>query len=251
MGLMCRSLHLKGYIGGLAYRFVPEHIKTIEFFERYLLESAQHSRFSHIDFDLPESIAQETYLKAVRQNAEVLAIVPERYKTYELCMEAVRNFGFAIQDVPPHLVTKELALEAVKNHCHAIECIPVFLRSEEIYLEAIKTDESGSVWHYVPKEYHTKENFLIALSNLNAYCDLILNYMDSSLKTGDFFLEAVKLNGAMLKYIPEQFRTKELMFAAVQQDGSALRFLDASKLTQEEYKEACRIAFETAINHTQ
>jgi hypothetical protein len=72
----------------------------------------------------------------------------------------------------------------------------------------------------------------------------LLKEIPSPLITGELCRLAVSNNGKALEFVPKKFKTKELFFAAVKQDGKALKFVDVNKLTNDEYKEICRISFE-------
>jgi hypothetical protein len=72
----------------------------------------------------------------------------------------------------------------------------------------------------------------------------IFDYLPDTLKTEEFYLCCVRINGAYLQDVPEHLRSYELCLEAVKNNGNALEFVDANMLSTEEYKEICGISGE-------
>jgi hypothetical protein len=81
--------------------------------------------------DVPEKLkTYDVCLAAVRNSGWVLGYVPEKHKTAELCLEAVRQNGVALVDVPEEQKTAELCFEAVRQNDGALPFVPEKLQSQ-------------------------------------------------------------------------------------------------------------------------
>jgi len=150
----------------------------------------------------------EFFLAIVKRYKDALELVPEDFKTAELCLEAVKQNGYALQYVPENLKTTELCLEAVKKDGQSLIDVPILLQTAELCLDAVK--QNGYALQYVPK----------------------------SLKTAELCLEAIKKNGCALQYVPETIQTSELCLEAVKQSSHAIRYVPENLKTVELFKAA-------------
>jgi hypothetical protein len=287
-------------------RYIPEHIRTDEFYLELIINSDSYLSFDRIKISKP--MTEETWRKLIRNNANALVVIPEEQitfelcveallkdeyssssilkyvpnkfktydfcfncvridgtylenvpeslKTYELCFEAISENGYALKHVPPHLLTEEMILAAANRSYDALEYVPVRLKTDKINQYA-KLNEKRAFKNMttediinaflikdefmdVPEELRNDEFWRNALSESGH----LLKKVPMSQLTEEYCRLAIKNDGKALEFVPDKFMTKELCFAAVKQNSHALKYVDVGKLTENEYAEICRLAFE-------
>lgn len=104
-----------------------------------------------------------SYLNSVTNNGKILRTIPDRYKTYELCLAAVKNYGLSLQYVPTEHKSYEMCLEAVKKTGWAL----VYVLSEHIdsniCLEASRSGVLAAI--NIPQEIQSIEFWNNAVQN--------------------------------------------------------------------------------------
>jgi hypothetical protein len=95
------------------------------------------------------------YLDFIRRDGWHLRGIPDRIKTYEICLATVAKNGCALEDVPEELRTVLMCLLAVSMDGEALRFVPIELRTSEICLEAVRRSSIAIV--YVPHECMTSE----------------------------------------------------------------------------------------------
>jgi len=117
---------------------------------------------------------------AIEANPVNLMHVPEKYKTYELCLKAIKKGG-SLQHVPIKFRTRGLSVIAVKNFGGNITEVPREFITPGLCLMAIKT--WGHAFLEIPKEFQTVRLFEIALQD-----SLFRRYFDTTMKDFNFWI---------------------------------------------------------------
>jgi hypothetical protein len=202
---------------------------TIHF---YLQPENQHfildSRYRDILRILPYNgfynrLSLEVYNK-IQQNCQLiyqglfpcLYLIPDCFKTQELCSYAVATDGHALEHVPNPWKTEELCMKAF-NNCHAaLKYFPhEILQNKKLLLDLMTL--SGDALDYVPDDLRDEEVCLTALQH-----GAILGYVPEKLRTEKLCREAIKRNGHNLYAVPPHLITEEMCWEAIQQCGWAL-----------------------------
>ena len=69
--------------------------------------------------------------EAVRNNPAVIFLVPDRFKTQELCIKAFEVDPWQLHDVPDHFKTQEMCDNAVKDDPSSLEFVPDWFVTQE------------------------------------------------------------------------------------------------------------------------
>jgi hypothetical protein len=94
----------------------------------------------------------DLYLSAIQSNANVLQIIPRKFKTEEVYMEYLKlKGGYYLEEVPYKKRTINICLLAVRSNGLALKFVPYSKREYNICIEAIKNSKSSII--YVPKNY--------------------------------------------------------------------------------------------------
>jgi hypothetical protein len=94
--------------------------------------------------DVPEKLkTYELCMTAVKQNGWNFEYVPEKHKTFELCMAAVEAYRNALEYVPEKHKTFELCQAAVEQSATALEYVPEKLKTFEFCLAVIRKHGRG------------------------------------------------------------------------------------------------------------
>jgi len=197
---------LKNDFSEWTMRYIPENVRTSDFYEKCLLSADRYSSLHRII--PPEPLSEEVYRKAVRNNSDALAAVPMEQRTYELCVEALLNdhsIGSPLEYVPDKFKTPEFCLNCVRIKGRYLEDVPEALKSYELCLEAVR--ENGYALEYAPPHLLTGEIILAAVcQNSDA-----LQYVPAAFQTDEVYIEAIKNDdfGFALGYVPEKYHTSE------------------------------------------
>jgi hypothetical protein len=90
-------------------------------------------------------------LQDVKESGFLLSRIPEKERTYELCLEAVKRTGQALQFVPKRFLTEEICWTAIKTNGWAIKYVPEEFRTYELCEEII--NQRYLAFTYIPKEF--------------------------------------------------------------------------------------------------
>ena len=118
---------------------------------------------------LYEGKTYEEYLELVKEKGLSLAFVPDKYRTYEICLEAIKvNPSINIDCVPDKHKTYELCLEVVKNSFlnRILSIIPDKHRTYELCLETLKQCKirEGKELYF---NYYIPDNIIKEISEKN------------------------------------------------------------------------------------
>lgn len=195
----------------------------------------------------------------IQTKGNSLMNVPEDKRTPEMCFVAIHYWGAALEYVPNKYKTYELCLYAVRHNtpvdegCSALAFVPEELKTYELCLEAIKHDYLISVFwdcghtverdyadaiNFVPEKFKTPElcfetlrhhpssepGFFNFLSN-----EFYTNYIDGSI--GEVCIEPKSLNDLL--------NSSDLFFKALKQIGMPDQYNDdAYKFFEKQKSEA-------------
>ena len=94
--------------------------------------------------------------------ADTLQYVPNKYKTYELCLLSVNINGYNLRSVPAKLKTEDICLAAIAKEYHTLRYIPWNLKTTSFYIKAVSTQAACS--------------FLIPQTKVSTWLELIKNF---------------------------------------------------------------------------
>ena len=79
---------------------------------------------------------EENYIKYFNIQPNLISLIPDDEKTYNICMAAVKLNGDNLQYVPHNIMNDEICTEAIITSENAFKYIPEHLRTENICLAA-------------------------------------------------------------------------------------------------------------------
>jgi Domain of unknown function (DUF4116) len=170
----------------------------------------------------------------IKQNGRVLQLVPEDYRTYELCLMAVQQYGRALQFVPLDLKSK--CIDALQEESSFASKSSSCGDEETPKLCRIAVEQDGMALIHVPEEHITLELYNIAIQQ-NGWT---LQFVPEKYKTLELCNIAIRRDGRALQFTPEEYKTFTLYHIAVQQSGRALRHVPKEYRTLE----LCYLAIE-------
>ena len=168
----------------------------------------------------------------MRKNPGEFLEIPERHRTWKVCLAAIKYCAIACRYIPAELQTDDFFTEAVKANWVARKYIPQD-HTFNVYLEAAKkkfADEpeesitkefvldflrkNPDAFRVIPEKHRDQEACFIAIESYDSAC----RGVPAELQTEDFFIEAVKVNadGWALRYIPQEHRRPNVCLAALE-----------------------------------
>ena len=189
--------------------------------------------------------------KTIENNNYIFKIMPDKFKTYELCLKLItflpvcykqkypsinkyipknikNNYNFRKElgkRYPITLFNREFSnfetnLEIVKYNGSALFIVPYEKRNYEICLEAVKN--YGFAIEYVPEEIITLELCLIAIEEGST----VLSFIPNKFKTQELCIEAVKIGKEhALKCLPDNFKTKAFYTKCIEHDKDLIKYI--------------------------
>jgi len=163
-------------LDGEMIEYVPMDLMSAELC-KIAFQKETHGRFFK---NIPEKY--KTYdicLLAIKSNSINFEYVPENLKTSEICLEAVKKAGYNLGYVPEKLKTKELCMIAVQDRGKNLEYVPENLKTQEICQIAVANNEGAS-------EFFPKNMQNIGLKNKKSEDDeSIKNIFDEIFQNGE------------------------------------------------------------------
>lgn len=150
----------------------------------------------------------------VKHDSSHLKNIPERMKTYEVCLEAVKaatRQQNVIVYVPKPLQTTEIYSEYAKRCVYALHYIPEELQTYEMCLDNVKLN--GDSLGVVPEKYKTPELCLEAVKNTTQ--SYVLYHVPNKYKTFELCLQAIKKSDVQTwaeiigLCVPQKYQTAE------------------------------------------
>lgn len=186
---------------GYAYEFIDEKFKD-DF--SICLKAVKKGVFIFRKF--PNKIKEnETICSEYIQQGGFLSNVPEKCRTYDVCLEAVKRSSFAIYNVPISLIDEKMATEAIKNGYSIKENREKNFQGEDL-----------------------KNNYYICLASIKENSENFENIGYEMSRNYNLCLEAVKRNGLNLKWVSfyafSENDYNNIAFEAIKQNPEALKF---------------------------
>jgi len=155
----------------------------------------------------------EHCLAAVRQDGNVLRIIPKSLQTEELCHEAIKTGNLPLNKISNKIITYDLCLKAVKVNGRLISDIPKEFINKNLCREAVKQN-GGSLWSIVTflgDAYVDEEICRLSVMQKG----LVLEHVPKKYYSKELFELAVNQSGLALKYVPENYKSKQLCMTAL------------------------------------
>ncbi|GHV80428.1 hypothetical protein AGMMS49944_22190 [Spirochaetia bacterium] len=178
---------------------------------------------------------EEVALEAIKANGYCLKRVPLKRRTEKLCIAAVEEYTYALKYVPMEILNQKICRAAVHKEDEYSETgilneIPEQFRTRDICLDALKyTYEQGAEFSRIPSSLLTYDFYLEAVK----IGGVVMRHVPESFKTAELCMAAVKANSRILHEVPLNLRTAELCMAAMQCDGWALEYVPGHLRTRE------------------
>lgn len=203
---------------------------------------------------MKENKNYDDYLALIRKGELTLRDVPKEYLTKEICREAVASCIYNIFYIPSEFEEEGIWTNLAMFNPYTLNAVPLKFRNVNLYLCTLKQNrdcegkfsyifknipeelkdeyfylklfeiESNKfiVLKYIPKEYITREMYLLACIKNPVVLDC---YYIEELIDDQFFIDLIKCNNSALKYIPTHLITKEMCINAVKCDGMTLKYV--------------------------
>ena len=132
----------------------------------------------------------DSWQSNIKGKRRSLAGIPENEISPEMCFVAIHYWGAALEYVPEKYKTYELCLDAVRHNTpvdesrSALAYVPDKLKTQELCLEAIRHDDFSSIFY--------ESNW-----DLDGYA-YALNFVPKKFQTPEFWLELMKQGGEWL-----------------------------------------------------
>lgn len=179
----------------------------------YAIKYLQEKYYTMLSIEYCESI--------VREKPDLLEWIPEKFKTYNMCVHAIKHNGYLLKYVPLEYITPELIDNLTQHQIHlALLFIPIYLRTHIMYINAVKYN--GSLIKHVPILYIDYDMCVKAVSQNGKALKYIVLYKYDLLNYELCILSLQTYN--TMKYIPDEYKSKELQFIATQKYTNALKY---------------------------
>jgi hypothetical protein len=178
----------------------------------------------------------EMWKYIIKKDGKKIRNLPDKYRSYELCLLAVQQNPYALDYVNQ---TEELcklavrqdgkALQYVKNQTEDICKLAVQQDGIALYYAKLKTEEicqlavkqNGNALQYVPLNIINQYICKLAVQQ-DGYA---LQYVKEKFQTEEICQLAVKKNGKALQYVNEKLKTEEICKLSIENDSSAMMFI--------------------------
>lgn len=183
---------------------------------------------------IPEKLISENMVyRAIEADASLLFIVPDRYKTREMCQQAIQEVAedkgkhliFSsvpypelimaalhseeykdcqildiVTTIPKEVMNKRIAIEAVMRDANCLPHIPFGLKDESICLLAIENAKELTPLYAIPGDSMTEK---VCTELVRKFPEAIRQLLPEDKKTPELCLLAVKQDESLQKYVPE------------------------------------------------
>ena len=170
--------------GQIAKETIPELLEMVQ---------KDGTMLKYID---PYYRTKEMSIEAVKQNPDALWFVRKDILNYDICLED----GMALNIIPDKHKTYNLCLEAVKQNGAAYYYVPDKHKTEKLRMETVK--QNGSMIKYMAKGYTPEDLILVAV----ATDGMALEYIHPVYKTQEVCTRAFYQNNACIGLIPDALR---------------------------------------------
>lgn len=219
---------------GMMLGFVPERLKSPELCDKAVERDGRALQY------VPHSLlSSELFSKAAKNTPEAIMCVPQELMNVDMCLEAIAYFPEAIRYIPKGKRCYQECFDAVSGDGQMLVYAMESFRGNCNIIEAALSND-GTALRHLPKQYVTPEYCHMAVSENGAALEFVpdtfltpslvrlalsrekedapepvLKYVPERLMDKDFFLQAVRQNGAALAYVPEASRSEDLCLTAL------------------------------------
>jgi hypothetical protein len=182
-----------------------------------------------------------------------LGELPNKLKTYKVCMLAVQENGYNLSSVPVDVVTLDMCKQAIfqtRGLHHTFEYIPDRFKIPEIYLLA---EYPSTCFKLYPPKQVNYDFMLEMVSKIPGILNLVNSHMVDEvivsralscsldkaypliplkLLTTKIVSDSLTVNGLLLKYTPAEFKNIDTCLKAVKSNGMSLEFVPDKYKTQ-------------------
>jgi len=177
----------------------------------------------------------DSWYKDIQIKGNSLARIPENDRTPEMCFVAIHYWGAALEYVPNKYKTYELCLDAIRHNtpvdegCSALAFVPEEFKTYELCLEAVRHDYLISYYwetgYTVAFDYSTAINFVPEKLKTPELCfEALIHYPSSPPNYYDFV--TIEFNSELFtaayvepKSIKDILNSSELFIAALNHIG--------------------------------
>ena len=193
---------------GYLLRRIPREFVTYE----TCIEAVK--RQGHILENVPEELLDEEMCLTGLRNLQglgyaILGKIPEKNRTYSVCLQAVSVDSGSFEYVPDEHKTYELCLAAAQHSGSSVKNLPEEYYSEELCLAIVQ--HSSANFDTIPKNKLTEKVCLLAISHGSRYGGTILSKIPHELITQEMCDKAIEKSIWSLEGVPEKFVTKEIL----------------------------------------
>ena len=90
-------------------------------------------------------------------------MVPDHFKTEEMCNQTVENNPYRMRFIPVHFRTQEMCIKAIEKYLYPLIFVSDHLKTEKMCNEAV--EKYGGTFGYVPDCFKTDEMYERAVEN--------------------------------------------------------------------------------------
>ncbi|WP_194944800.1 DUF4116 domain-containing protein [Limnohabitans sp. 2KL-3] len=199
-----------------------------------------------------EYLEYETCLAAIQKAEydinEVLQLIPDQFRTRELCIAFIKVSDSYLEDLPPDLQFDNMCIEMALRGCASINKVPEGLRTQEIYERAYFDSLEE-----IPESHRSNSLCMKAVT----WDGSDLRFVPDHCLSDAVVLQAVTTTGIALEFVDERWLNKGVIAAALRSDPVATAWVPQSLRDTSEFREAAsqligqitRIPHER-LNHT-
>lgn len=138
--------------------YVPEQFKDHKMFATAL----KHNNATL--WEIPEQFKDKNMYFIEYSKSGELDSIPDKFKTYDLCLDAVNEHAYNLGAVPDQLKDQKICMLAFEKERRALRYIPDKFKTYDICMKAVEDD--GWTIEYIPDKLKTYDICLEALKNV-------------------------------------------------------------------------------------
>jgi len=163
------------------------------------------------------------FCHAGAKTANILGILPERFISYDLCLESVKYNYNALASVPDHLIDRTIVRQALLKYAPNLRMkgVAMFL-DYNLCLDVAKSHQKFMILRYFPNELL---DYKICYEAVKGYSLNICDVPDRIINH-DICMRAVKTYGDCLQFIPDKYMCQEIVDVACRTYPQAFTQID-------------------------
>ena len=260
----------------LFIRVIPDtHPRIVDLYKIVL----QHNPYYLRNIE-PEKLTQELCDIATKENPSLIRYVPDRFKTYVMCVDAIRaqtpesnTSELFSKHIPDRYKTTELCKVALKANPYLYDKIPSNIRTPEFNLEFAKNYPDVAMRKFDYEDLTPEIRLIIVKANNYYFEDMdpkdqtpemveyisiaeprYIRYMRDDLITEQIAMKTIKeFGGQYLKYIPPDVMTYKMAVMAFKhpdQPHASIKDVPVRLITPQLCKLAVKVSFENFVKIT-